>query len=200
MIVRRSAALLLLLCPPLTLGYFTDVNNAHVELLLSNNNEVAAAVQQQQPNLHLEVLLQNKLWGTHTPTSILAEFESWIEKFERRYENLVEKGERLLVWLANHALIESHNAHPTASTFTLAHNEYSDMTFDEFQRHFNLHLKADISKKTKFNFAHDDNKAKAQQKLRGSTDDSSSAVSRRRQLKNEEGGIDWTAKGLMGPI
>ena len=75
------------------------------------------------------------------------------------------------------------------------------MTFDEFQRHFNLHLKADISKKTKFNFAHNDNKAKAQQKLRGSFDDnSSSSVSRRRQLKDDEGGIDWTAKGLMGPI
>ena len=113
MIVRRSAALLLL-CPPLTLGYFTDANNAHVELLLSNNNEVAAAVQQQQQPNHLELLLQNKLWGTHTPASILAEFESWIETFERRYENLVEKGERLLVWLAN------HGAFPFSYPFTTA--------------------------------------------------------------------------------
>lgn len=225
MILRQAAALLLCLTP--TMAYLTEANNAHVELLLTTpNNGAPAQLQLQQPD-HLETLLQNKLWGKHTPTSILADFEDWIERFERKYENLVVKGERLLVWLANHgaflsillsiyplyhntqhcrsndfihrerretALIESHNANPAASSFSLAHNEYSDLTFDEFQRRFNLHRKPDI-RKSSFNFLEDE-KETAQKLLRG--DRSSSVVATSRRL--EEEGIDWADKGLTGPI
>lgn len=93
--ILRNAALLLL--APLASGYLADVNNAHIQLL----NE---APEPEQPSgvPELEVLLQNKLWGSHTPASILLEFEAWIEKFERKYESLSEKGQRLLVWLENH--------------------------------------------------------------------------------------------------
>jgi hypothetical protein len=92
MVLRKAA--FLLLAPTLTTGYFSDVNNAHVQLL--HSDPVALETN------NLELLLENKLWGDHTPSSVVAEFESWIEKFERRYETVSEKGERLLVWLENH--------------------------------------------------------------------------------------------------
>jgi C1A family cysteine protease len=180
MVLRKAA--FLLLAPTLTTGYFSDVNNAHVQLL--HSDPVALETN------NLELLLENKLWGDHTPSSVVAEFESWIEKFERRYETVSEKGERLLVWLENHALIESHNA--KQATFTLAHNEYSDMTFTEFQQRFNLHVKAQITK-TKFNFAHA--KDGAQSKLRGATEETS--ISRRLE---DDKGVDWAALGLCGPL
>jgi C1A family cysteine protease len=176
--ILRSAALLLL--APLASGYLADANNAHIQLVQEG----------QEPSVpELEVLLQNKMWGAHTPASILAEFESWIEQFERKYESLSEKGQRLLVWLDNHALIESHNA--KQETFTLAHNEYSDLSFSEFQQRFNLHVKAHIDK-TKFNFR--DAKKEAQNKLRGSDETSVS-----RKLADDKG-VDWASAGLVGPI
>ena len=90
MLLRKTALLLL---APLASGYLADVNNAHVQLLTQNNS----------PDVNnLEVLVENKLWGHHIPASIVSEFESWIEKFERKYETLAEKGGRLLVWLENH--------------------------------------------------------------------------------------------------
>jgi len=182
--ILRNAALLLL--APLASGYLADVNNAHIQLL----NEAPEQPSFESSGPELEVLLQNKLWGSHTPASILSEFETWIEKFERKYESLSEKGQRLLVWLENHALIESHNA--KEETFTLAHNEYSDLSFTEFQQRFNLHVKAQISK-TKFNFATP--KENAQKKLRGTEE--ASSISRR--LADDKG-IDWAAQGLVGPI
>jgi hypothetical protein len=94
--ILRNAALLLL--APLASGYLADVNNAHIQLL----NEAPEQPSFESSGPELEVLLQNKLWGSHTPASILSEFEAWIEKFERKYESLSEKGQRLLVWLENH--------------------------------------------------------------------------------------------------
>ena len=87
------------------------------------------------------------------------------------------------------ALIESHNN--KATSFTLAHNDYSDLTFSEFRERFHLHVKADI-RKTKFNFA--PKKEQAQNKLR---QDASTSISRR--LDSDEG-VDWAALGLLGPI
>lgn len=174
--ILRTAILLFL--APLASGYLADANNAHIQLVSETPQE-------------FEVLLQNKMWGTHTPASIMAEFESWIDKFEKKYNSLTEKGERLLVWLENHALIESHNS--KGASFTVAHNEYSDLTFSEFQQRFNLHVKADI-RKTRFNFK--DAKKAAQQKLRGS-DAEDTSISRKLQDKE---GLDWASQGLVGPI
>ena len=55
-------------------------------------------------------------------------------------------------------------------------------------------MKAEITK-TKFNFAKPSKEEEAQNKLRGS--DQASSISRK--LADTEG-VDWTAKGLLGPI
>jgi hypothetical protein len=44
---------------------------------------------------------------------------------------------RKATWLQNHARIASHNAMPGVR-YTLGHNEYSDMTYDEFRERFSL--------------------------------------------------------------
>jgi C1A family cysteine protease len=181
MILRRSALLLL---PALATAYFSDVNNAHIELLNGAPSNVGSN--------ELEVLLQGKLWGEHTPSSIIAEFEIWVERFERKYESLTEKGERLLVWLENHALIEAHNAKQLS--FSLSHNDYSDLSFAEFQQRMNLDVKPTLTK-TKFNFIKHA-KEEAQNKLRG--DASEVSVTQRRLAEDE--GKDWSSLGLIGPI
>ena len=55
-------------------------------------------------------------------------------------------------------------------------------------------MKAEITK-TKFNFAKPSKEEEAQNKLRGS--DQASSISRK--LADTDG-VDWTAKGLLGPI
>jgi hypothetical protein len=214
MILRKAALLLL---PALATAYISDVNNAHIELLNSNGAPPSLDAN------NLEILLENQLWGDHTPSSIIAEFESWIERFERRYESLTEKGERLLVWLGNHgefasieywtslvsvlilfvsihfssaALIESHNAKQLS--FTLSHNEYSDLTFDEFQSQMNLNVKPTLTK-TKFNFVKHAIDAVAKEEAKSKLRGDASATSTERRLTSDDG-QDWASMGLLGPI
>lgn len=66
------------------------------------------------------------------------EFEQWVEKFERVYESVEEKFERMLVWIKNHEHIHAHNNQSPKPSYTLGHNQFSDMTNDEFQKMNNL--------------------------------------------------------------
>lgn len=65
-------------------------------------------------------------------------FHSWTETHAKEYTTDDEKMQRLKIWMDNHVRIESHNNQVPAPTFTLGHNEYSDMPGDEFARHFRL--------------------------------------------------------------
>eukprot|EP00804_Cyclotella_cryptica_P010732 CCRYP_005518-RB/>CCRYP_005518-RB protein AED:0.03 eAED:0.03 QI:9/1/1/1/0.66/0.5/4/1932/491 len=186
MIVRNAALLVLLLVPILSTAYVADIKNAHFELL-SNGSSANAS-----ENVVLAQLLENKLWGEYTASQIIDTFEAWIQRFERKYKSLTEKGQKMLVWLENHALIESHNS--KGSTFTLSHNEFSDMTFIEFQTRMNLNVPAQLTK-TKFNFR-SVSKEEAAKKLRG--DASSTASSRK--LSAQDNSLDWASKGLVGPV
>ena len=68
-----------------------------------------------------------------------SQFESWMVTFGRTYPAGLGDGERVsrkLVWLENHERIRSHNE--GGSSYTMGHNDFSDMTGQEFRRRFYL--------------------------------------------------------------
>lgn len=66
------------------------------------------------------------------------EFDSWTQDHGKEYEHTKEKARRFEIWRDNHAKIEKHNNQKPSPNFILGHNEYSDMTHDEFLDYFNL--------------------------------------------------------------
>jgi hypothetical protein len=216
-----------------TSAYLAQVNNAHVEFLSSNeaaatttvdlntdkNIDVPEAEQEQQQPALLEVLATVDLLGFH-PTQIIEEFEGWMDKFGREYEDLNVKGKKMLVWLENHALIETHNAKPN-QPFTLGHNDYSDLTHEEFRKRMFLgeyspglmieegrEFKfADFSEDAAVGGGTDGTSVDVNAKLRGTA--SASAVdeevvaTERRRLDDTTTPTDehdWATMGLLGPI
>jgi len=65
-------------------------------------------------------------------------FETWIQEHEKVYDSLEEKEMRFKFWLKNHALIASHNHQNPAPSYLLGHNQFSDMTNDEYQQYNRL--------------------------------------------------------------
>jgi len=61
-------------------------------------------------------------------------FKSWMKDHERVYENTEEEVKRLITWVKNHEHIERHNNKENSSSYTLGHNQFSDLTNDEFRR------------------------------------------------------------------
>jgi len=71
-------------------------------------------------------------------TAGLPLFRSWAETHSKEYTTEEEMAERLKIWMSNHERIESHNNQSPKPKFTLGHNEYSDLTEDEFRQRFKL--------------------------------------------------------------
>jgi len=65
-------------------------------------------------------------------------FESWMMKFDKEYKTAEETLHRLHVWIKNHELIERHNDQSPEPSYSLDHNQFSDMTWDEFQEYNKL--------------------------------------------------------------
>lgn len=79
--------------------------------------------------------------GVPPPLSMLHlrnDFVEWMAKFERVYESMADEFERMLIWVQNHEFIEEHNNQTPKPSFTVGHNQFSDMTNDEFQKMFSL--------------------------------------------------------------
>ena len=65
-------------------------------------------------------------------------FEAWKLDFDRSYKSISEHALRKVIWLQNHFQITSHNSRGTPSSYILKHNDFSDLTNDEFQQRFYL--------------------------------------------------------------
>ena len=57
-------------------------------------------------------------------------FESWMKVFNKEYSNS-EVDAKYSTWKANDRFIASNNAN-TELTYTVGHNEFSDMSWEEF--------------------------------------------------------------------
>jgi C1A family cysteine protease len=60
-----------------------------------------------------------------------AEFNAWMIEHNKSYDTVEEFAQRLLIFADNHDTIETHNSGD--ETYWLGHNEYSDLTFEEFK-------------------------------------------------------------------
>jgi len=65
-------------------------------------------------------------------------FHNWVETHAKEYTTEEEMMTRLQIWMDNHDQIEAHNKKFPKPKFTLGHNEYSDLTNDEFNQRFKL--------------------------------------------------------------
>jgi len=74
----------------------------------------------------------------HLEEAQVAEFQSWALLHGKEYEGPREAVDRYLVWKQNDERIQEHNSQIPAPKYTLGHNEYSDMTQDEFHQQFSL--------------------------------------------------------------
>jgi len=106
------------------------------------------------------------------------EFINWMKEYDMTFEG-AEFGERLKIFADNHDFIVQHNEGD--STFTLGHNQFSHMTFEEFEGQFlNLHMEPQWSMTNKF------------KNLRYSSEG-------RRSLAGADE-FDWVSKGAVTPI
>lgn len=64
------------------------------------------------------------------------DFEKWKEDFSKTYENLEKESKAKDTFLKSNEIIEAHNKkfEQNLTIFHMAHNQFSDLTEDEFQR------------------------------------------------------------------
>jgi len=70
--------------------------------------------------------------------SVMSSFENWMDEHEKEYETVKEKAGRLLVWLESDRLIEEHNSQVPPPSFFVGHNQFSDLTHEEYQEYNKL--------------------------------------------------------------
>mmetsp|Transcript_2559 Transcript_2559/g.5483 ORF Transcript_2559/g.5483 Transcript_2559/m.5483 type:complete len:498 (+) Transcript_2559:161-1654(+) len=232
MLFRGSLLLPLVLCTQGASAYFAPANNAHIELVSSGSSSAAVVENVESPELiesseavvsSLEDSLQSPemmvlVESSGLSTSTVVEmFENWVEKFEKEYESTEEKSKRMMIWLRNHVMIESHNNKFPKPSFTLGHNPFSDLTHQEFRQQMRLgEFTPELidHEEREFKFATLENKSKrlGNPQLRGVED--GAAVSRRLSEDDGESGSssagksgdtdadshDWTEVGVVGPI
>lgn len=65
-------------------------------------------------------------------------FEEWVSTFDKVYSSEYEKAERMSIWIDNQDYIELHNSKDPKPSYTLGHNQFSDLTLDEFHQYNHL--------------------------------------------------------------
>jgi len=115
--------------------------------IIIKNNKSKNNMPRYSATLFLAALLANNAFGYQTEVNDAALgassgalhdlFENWTLEFSKNYHSIEEKLKRKAIWLENHAYIMLQNSREE-HTFELGHNEFSDMTFDEFKQYFHI--------------------------------------------------------------
>jgi len=90
---------------------------------------------------HVTLIAQQQEEQSHLMSrveSLRDTFVEWKNAFEREYESVEEELERMLVWIKHHEYIETHNNQSPTASYKLGHNNFSDISNDEFQKRFSL--------------------------------------------------------------
>lgn len=109
--MKTIAPLYLLLIAGNVYAYNSEANNAALSATLTDSTTATA-------NLHTL-------------------FDEWKAKFAKEYSSIEEMLRRRTIWLENHVQILEHNSIADGDeevTYTLGHNQFSDMTFEEFKQ------------------------------------------------------------------
>jgi C1A family cysteine protease len=64
----------------------------------------------------------------------LALFHQWSKEHKKEYTSIKEKNKRYQVWHANHEYIQHHNNQSPPPSYTLGHNQFSDLTVEEYHQ------------------------------------------------------------------
>lgn len=119
--------------------------------------------------------------------SLHSEFFAWTKEHSKTYETEDETKLRLGIWKQNNAFIEAHNSKQPAPSYTLGHNQFSDLTLDEYQE-FNKLGSYSPGLMTPFRARSDEPVATAT-KLR-----------KNRRLQDVPDSVDWVEKGAIVPV
>ena len=72
-------------------------------------------------------------------TSVDPAFEQYKQQFNKSYDTVEEEAQAMAAYKANDLIIREHNARNGVS-YTLGHNEFSDLTWEQFRRHYCFQL------------------------------------------------------------
>lgn len=70
--------------------------------------------------------------------SLEKSFDEWMNKFDKNYKSHEEREKRMKIWIDNNEYIEEHNSLSPTPSYILGHNQFSDMTEEEFMQYNNL--------------------------------------------------------------
>jgi cathepsin L/xylem cysteine proteinase len=121
-----------------------------------------------------------------------SQFYLWTQDHGKTYLSEQESQLRLGIWKDNHAFIEAHNSKIPPPSYTLGHNQFSDLTLEEYRAFNNLgrHSPGILSPR-KSSFDDSTTKAATATKLRRKE---------RRKLQDLPDSVDWVEKGAIVPV
>lgn len=120
------------------------------------------------------------LAAAKSPLEYEQEFAAWLTAHNLAFSEPLEYIRRMETFVANDIFIREHNANANAS-FTLGHNEFSHLTFDEF---------AQRKKGFAMPPGYLDARLAATPQLRSASDDAAAAPE----------SVDWVAKGAVTDV
>ncbi|KAG5178633.1 cathepsin L-like proteinase [Tribonema minus] len=130
---------------------------------------------------------QDQATRLHSTAHYDALFKRWADRHGVAFRDQFEYQRRLDAFAANHDLIEEHNAAAAEGrhTYTLAHNEYSHLTWDEFRTHkMGLRPRAD----------------RRHLRVSSAAAAATAALSANDDDKPPPASVDWVAKGAVTPV
>ena len=102
------------------------------------NDDLHLILSKLSPTEFLQTTPPHVILSSTFPSSQLHDtFTQWSIQFNKSYNTLDEHVYRKVIWLQNHLYISNHNTLGLHS-HTLGHNDFSDLTNDEFQQRFYL--------------------------------------------------------------